>query len=52
MGFWPPDAVPVQRRKIFRSGLGERAQSSSRMYMVLTVRQNILFGSQEIVCTN
>ena len=35
MGFSSADAVPVRHRKIFHSGLPERAQSSSRMSMVL-----------------
>ncbi len=34
MGFRPADGVPVRHRKIFPSGLAERAQSSSRMSMV------------------
>ncbi len=33
MGFRPADGMPVRHRKIFLSGLAERAQSSSRMSM-------------------
>jgi len=39
MGFRPTDAVPVRHRKIFLSGLAERAQSSSRMSMIPTLQQ-------------
>ena len=36
MGFRLANAVPVHRRKIFPSGLPERARSSSRMSMDVT----------------
>ncbi len=39
MGFRAADGVPVRHREIFPSGLAERAQSSSRMSMSVTLTQ-------------